>query len=320
MSNLKKQHQKLLILGILSIISILIYCTIDIDLRYLEYAMFIRLPKLSAMIIAAISIGIASIIFQSIINNRMVTPCLLGMNSLYILIHTGIVFILGSDSFIAINAQVGFIVDIILMMVVGTFIYSFLFKKTKSNVLYIILAGSVLATFFTSISNTMTRVMDPNEYDQLLSELVPGFDHVNQELLLMAVVLIIGIIIISIKYLKLLDVITLGKNQAINLGVDYDKTVQRLMIVVVCLITVATALVGPISFLGLIIANLGRSMFKTYRHYILITATSLVGIIVLVVGQTLIENVFGFGTQISVFINLFGGAYFLYLVLKNKGV
>ncbi len=311
---------KLFILLGLAIVLGVTYQFIFVDMNFFDYAMYIRTPKLVTMTIAAFCIGTASIVFQSIIRNRIVTPCLLGMNSLYIVIHTAIVFFLGSTSIFAANKYVSFIIDIVLMGLLGTIIYGFLFKKTKYNILYVLLAGTVLATFFTSISNTMTRVMDPNEYDQLLTELVAGFDHVNAELIYIALAIMAVVVVIFWRDIKLLDVITLGKNQAINLGVDYDKTVRRLLISVTFFITIATALVGPISFLGLIIANLAREFLKTYKHTYLMLGSALFGVVVLLGGQTLIEHVFGFGTQISVFINLFGGAYFLFLVLKNKGV
>ncbi len=311
---------KLVILFILSVIFAITFQFIFVDMKFFDYAMYIRSPKLIAMIIAAFCIGTASIVFQSIIRNRIVTPCLLGMNSLYILIHTVLAFVVGSSGFLVSNKNASFLVDIILMGILGTLIYGTLFRKTKYNILYVLLAGTVLATFFTSISNTLTRTMDPNEYDKLLSELVAGFDHINSDIIVIALVFIVLTIIVFWRDIKLLDVITLGKNQAINLGVDYDKVISRLLIAVTFFITIATALVGPISFLGLIIANLSREFFKTYKHKYLMLGSFLMGVIVLVGGQTLIEHVFGFGTQISVFINLFGGLYFLYLVLKNKGV
>ncbi len=311
---------KLWIMFGLSLLFASIYQFLDIDMKYFEYAMNIRTPKLIAMLIAAFCIGTASIVFQSIIQNRIVTPCLLGMNSLYVLIHTAIAFFLGGSHILAANKNLSFITDIILMALLGTIIYGTLFKKTKYNILYVLLAGTVLATFFTSLSNTMVRTMDPNEYDKLLTELVAGFDHVNEEIILISLVLIIVTTIVFWRDIKLLDVITLGKDQAINLGVDYDRTIRRLLIAVTFFITIATAMVGPISFLGLIIANLARELFKTYKHSYLMLGSFLMGCVVLFGGQTLIEHVFGFGTQISVFINLFGGMYFLYLVLKNKGV
>ena len=84
------------------------------------------------------------------------------------------------------------------------------------------------------------------------------------------------------RELALLDVLTLGKNQAVNLGVDYDKCVRRLLLGVTLYIAVATAMVGPISFLGLIIANLSRQLLRTYRHGQLILGSALFGMIVLV--------------------------------------
>ena len=269
------------------------------------------------MILAAFCIGTASIVFQSIINNRIVTPCLLGMNSLYILIHTTIAIIFGTTSVIMTNGNIAFIIDIAIMGVVATTIYGFLFKKTNYNILYVLLAGTVLATLFTSISNSMTRIMDPNEYDNLLNKLVAGFDHINSDVIILSLILIVITIIIFYKDIKILDVLTLGKNQAINLGVNYDKSITRLLIAVTFFITIATALVGPISFLGLIIANLGRESLKTYKHTYLMLGSFFAGLIVLFLGQTLIEHVFGFGVLISVFIQILGGGYFLYLILKE---
>lgn len=110
----------------------------------------------------------------------------------------------------------------------------------------------------------------------------------------------------------------LGKNQAINLGVDYDRAVQKLLVGVTLFIAIATAMVGPISFLGLIIANLSRQMFPTYRHTALVWGAAFLGMAALLGGQALIEHVFSFSTNIGVFINIGGGIYFLYLLMKSR--
>ena len=233
--------------------------------KLFAYAMKIRTPKLIVMLITAFAIGGASIVFQSIINNTIVTPCLLGMNSLYTLIHTAIVFFVGSGSLLARNANAAFAADLLLMGVVATVVYSYLFKKTRHNVLYVLLIGTVLSSFFSSIQTTLTRVMDPNEYDSLLSTLVASFSNINSEIILFSVVVLAVVIFVLRKDLALLNVITLGKDQAVNLGVDYDRTIRRLLLGVTLCIAVATAMVGPISFLGLIIANLSRQLLKTFR-------------------------------------------------------
>ena len=286
--------------------------------KLFRYAMRLRTPKLIVMLITAFAIGGASIVFQSIINNTIVTPCLLGMNSLYTLIHTAVVFFAGTGSFLALNANASFAVDVVLMGLVATVIYGWLFQKTRHNVLYVLLIGTVLSSFFSSIQTTLTRIMDPNEYDTLLTTLVASFSNVNSEIILLSILLLSAVIFVLRKDLMLLDVLTLGKEQAINLGVDYDRSIRRLLLGVTLCIAVATAMVGPISFLGLIIANLARRFLKTYRHTQLILGSALFGMIVLVGGQLLVEHVFTYSIPVSVFITVGGGIYFLYLLLTAK--
>lgn len=163
----------------------------------------------------------------------------------------------------------------------------------------------------------MVRIMDPNEYDNLLLTLVAGFENVNGEIIGACIIVLALLVFLLRKELALLDVITLGKDQAINLGVDYDKCIGRLLMGVTACIAVATAMVGPISFLGLIIANLGRQIMKTYHHTHLILGASLFGMMALVGGQCLVEHVFNYLVPVSVFITLGGGVYFLYLLLKK---
>lgn len=319
----RNNKRKFIVLGICVVIAIIGYICIGVPFdnsRLLQYAMKIRIPKLIVMLIVAFSIGGASIVFQSIINNRIVTPCLLGMNSLYSLIHTSVVFVVGASSILATNTQLSFIIDLILMGIVATTIYSYLFQKTKHNILYVLLIGTVLTSFFSSIQTTMTRIMDPNEYDALLATLVASFSNINTEIIILSIVLLFILIYVLRKELALLDVLTLGKDQAINLGVDYNTCIRKLLLGVTLCIAIATAMVGPISFLGLIIANLSRHLFKTYKHTQLILGSSLFGMFVLIGGQLVVEHIFHYAIPISVFITVTGGIYFLYLLLNNRRV
>ena len=319
----RKNIRKLMFMLLLVVLAGAAYMLVGVNFenqKLFAYAMKIRTPKLIVMLITAFAIGGASIVFQSIINNTIVTPCLLGMNSLYTLIHTAIVFFAGSGSLLARNANAAFAADLLLMGVVATVVYSYLFKKTRHNVLYVLLIGTVLSSFFSSIQTTLTRVMDPNEYDSLLSTLVASFSNINSEIILFSVVVLAVVIFVLRKDLALLNVITLGKDQAVNLGVDYDRTIRRLLLGVTLCIAVATAMVGPISFLGLIIANLSRQLLKTFRHGQLILGSALFGMIVLVGGQLIVEQVFTYAIPVSVFITVGGGIYFLYLLLTNRRV
>lgn len=317
----RKNIIKLIVIALIAIIIVAAFLFIGVKFhnhKLLRYAMKLRIPKVIAMIITAFAIGAATIIFQSVINNTIVTPCLLGMNALYTLIHTSVVFVLGSGSILFTNDNLSFLVDLVLMGIIATVVYSWLFKMTGHNVLYVLLVGTVLTSFFSSIQSTLTRVMDPNEYDTLLTSLVASFSNINSEIIIFSVIILALIGVIFRKELALLDVITLGKEQAINLGVDYDRCIRRLLLAVTLCIAVATAMVGPISFLGLIIANISRQLLKTYRHTQLIADAALMGVIALIGGQFIVERVFVYSIPISVFITVAGGIYFLYLILKGS--
>lgn len=317
----RKNIIKLIVIALIAIIIVAAFLFIGVKFhnhKLLRYAMKLRIPKVIAMIITAFAIGAATIIFQSVINNTIVTPCLLGMNALYTLIHTSVVFVLGSGSILFTNDNLSFLVDLVLMGIIATVVYSWLFKMTGHNVLYVLLVGTVLTSFFSSIQSTLTRVMDPNEYDTLLTSLVASFSNINSEIIIFSVIILALIGLIFRKEFALLDVITLGKEQAINLGVDYDRCIRRLLLAVTLCIAVATAMVGPISFLGLIIANISRQLLKTYRHTQLIAGAALMGVIALIGGQFIVERVFVYSIPISVFITVAGGIYFLYLILKGS--
>ena len=317
----RKNIIKLIVIALIAIIIVAAFLFIGVKFhnhKLLRYAMKLRIPKVIAMIITAFAIGAATIIFQSVINNTIVTPCLLGMNALYTLIHTSVVFVLGSGSILFTNDNLSFLVDLVLMGIIATVVYSWLFKMTGHNVLYVLLVGTVLTSFFSSIQSTLTRVMDPNEYDTLLTSLVASFSNINSGIIIFSVIILALIVVIFRKEFALLDVITLGKEQAINLGVDYDRCIRRLLLAITLCIAVATAMVGPISFLGLIIANISRQLLKTYRHTQLIAGAALMGVIELIGGQFIVERVFVYSIPISVFITVAGGIYFLYLILKGS--
>lgn len=230
----RKNIIKLIVIALIAIIIVAAFLFIGVKFhnhKLLRYAMKLRIPKVIAMIITAFAIGAATIIFQSVINNTIVTPCLLGMNALYTLIHTSVVFVLGSGSILFTNDNLSFLVDLVLMGIIATVVYSWLFKMTGHNVLYVLLVGTVLTSFFSSIQSTLTRVMDPNEYDTLLTSLVASFSNINSEIIIFSVIILALIGVIFRKELALLDVITLGKEQAINLGVDYDRCIRRLLFI-----------------------------------------------------------------------------------------
>lgn len=311
----RRLKASMVVLAGLVLLFIGLYQFAFVNPKFFAYAMGLRLPRLAVILIAGFAISAAAIVFQTIIRNTIVTPCLLGMNSLYLLIHTAVVFFLGSGSLFAVNPVYAFAADVIVMGFVAGFIYYTIFQKTGGNVLYVLLIGTVLSTFFSSMQNSLTRIMDPNEYDALLNTLTASFTNVNAACIIPGALLLAAIAWWLRKDLAILDVISLGREQAVSLGVDYERILRRLMVGVALYIAVATALVGPLSFLGLITANVARQLFTTYRHTWLIAGSACVGMLILTAGQFVVEHVMVYAVPVSVFVTIGGGIYFLYLVL-----
>ena len=318
----KKNRIRLSMLVILVLAAVVTYLLIHAHPekpKLFRYILGLRIPTLICMMIASVSIGASTMIFQSIVHNRIVTPALLGMNSIYSFLHTAAVFVLGTGSSLYLNANLAFAADLVTMGTVATVIYWYLFRVTGHNILYIMLIGTVLSSFFGSVQSAMIRVMDPNEYDALLTTLVADFNNVNGEIIVFAIASLVVIAVLLRKELGLLDVITLGRHQAINLGVDYDRVIRKLLFGVVLCMAVATATIGPVSFLGLIVANLSRQILKTYKHTYLIAGASLIGMLALIGGQLIAQHIFHFTVPVSTFVTIAGGVYFLYLLLMKKG-
>ena len=184
----------------------------------------------------------------------------------------------------------------------------------------ILLVGTILGGLFRSMSSFMQLLIDPNEYETLQSRLFASFSSINTKILFLSIVIILIIFAFVYDDIKKLDVMSLGRDQAINLGIDYDKLTKKILLIVTALVAVSTALVGPITFLGILVVNLTYQMFNTFKHSIMLIGSSLISIVALVSGQVLVERLFTFNTTISIIINFIGGIYFIYLLLRESKV
>lgn len=312
---MSNKYKLLLLLG-LGILFVSLYLFIDLS-GNIDYILTRRLTRVLSIVLTGAVIAIATIVFQTITNNRILTPSLIGLDALYQLIQTFIIFFYGSTSISTTNQKLNFVISIVLMVGFALLLFKLLFKR-GNNIYFLLLIGLIFGTFFQSLSTFMQVLIDPNEFLVVQNRMFASFNNVQTDLLYISLGLVVLIIAYASRYYKYLDVLSLGKAHAVNLGVDYDRIVQQLMIVVAVLIAVATALVGPIMFLGILVVNVTYEVFKTYRHAVLIVATVLVSIIALVGGQVIVDRVFNFSTTLSVIINLIGGVYFLYLILKEN--
>jgi iron complex transport system permease protein len=271
-----------------------------------------------AIVLTGSVIAFSTLVFQTITNNRILTPSIIGLDSLYMFVQTFVIFVFGSTHMTLMNKNVNFLISVGFMMVFAGLLYKFLFKREGQNIYFLLLIGLIFGTLFSSLSTFLQVMIDPNEFQVVQDRMFASFNNVNTDLLIISFVLVIGVGIYFWKFMKYLDVLSLGRDQAINLGIDYDFVVKRFLIIIAILVSVATALVGPITFLGLLVANVAYQFMKTYQNKFLLVGSVLISIIALVGGLLIVERVFTFSTTLSVIVNFIGGVYFIYLLLKEN--
>ena len=284
----------------------------------LEYILKRRGFKIATIMIIAFCVSYSSVIFQTLTANKILTPSIMGFEAVYLLFQTCIVFIHGDKTFKVLTRSDNFFISIALMIIFAILMYFLIFRKGKQNMFFLLLVGLILGTLFSTLSSFMQLIINPNEFSIIEGLMFATFNKINLDLFWFAVAIVLLIFLIGYRFIKYLDVVALGRNNAINLGVNYTRVLQLFLMLISVLVAVSTALVGPITFLGILVTNLTYELFRTHKHTLLITACCLVTCVFLIGGQFLVEHLLNFSTTISIIINFIGGIYFLFLLMRTQ--
>ena len=309
--------RKLLLLAGIALLFLVLYVVIGLNGRNWEYALPRRLPRALAMVVVGGAIASSTLVFQTITHNRILTPSIMGLDSMYMLLQTALVFALGQSSVLVHQRHWNFLLSVLCMMGFAALLYQVLFRRESQDIFFLLLIGLIFGTLLQSFTSFMQMVMDPNEFMVVQNRMFASFNNMDTGLLVPALLLLGLSFLYLVRSLPSLDTASLGRDNAINLGVRYNQLVYRMLLIVAVMVSVSTALVGPITFLGLLTANVAREYLRTYKHRILLLAGALWSVVFLVGGQLLVERLLNFAAPISVLINLVGGVYFIYLLLRQ---
>ncbi|TFJ91591.1 iron chelate uptake ABC transporter family permease subunit [Lentibacillus salicampi] len=314
---MQRNRKRLIFLAVLAIISVLLYAFYDIKGGF-DYAFPKRVTRIAAMMVTGIAISYATVAFHTITQNRILTPSIMGMDAMYEVVQTLIFFLAGSTSIWVVNNYLNFGAALIAMVLFALILYRFLFRTKKYPIYLLLLIGIILGTLLGNLVTFLQVLIDPVEYMSLQTFLFASFMDVKAEILYIAIAILVVACIYGYRIMGQLNVMALGRENAISLGINYDRMLMNILILASVLIATSTALVGPITFLGLLVANLSYQYLVTYKHSTLILGASLLSIIALVGGQFIVEHLFELRTTLSVIINFIGGIYFIYLLLKES--
>ena len=285
-----------------------------------NYSFFLanRIPKVLAIVIASVAIATSSLVFQTITNNQILTPSILGFDALYVMIQSIILVIFGSSSYLLVNPLLNFSVATAIMVSLSMGLFLLYFQRKNTNLFSLLLIGIVCGSLFSSMTNFFTLIVDPAEFSTVQRAMFASFNNVNGELVYWSLIPLLLAVGYLWRLATRLDVLWLGIDNARSLGIDTRKVMMQVMLLISVLISVATALVGPVLFLGLIVVSLTRQLFRSYHHRFLMLASTLLSVVLLTGGQWFIESMLDLETTISVIINFIGGSYFLLLLMRNK--
>lgn len=276
-----------------------------------------RGTKLAAMVLVAYSIAVSTVLFQTVTNNRILTPSIMGFDALYILIQTLVVFFFGAVQIDWLGPNIRFLAETAIMVVFAGTLYYWLFSGAARSLHLVMLVGIVCGVFFRSISNLIQRMLDPNLFAVLQDRFFASFNTINSDILIMSVVIVVAVSLYGLRFIHVFDVLSLGRDPAINLGVDHRRIVRKILFMVTVLVSVSTALVGPITFFGLLVANLAYMLAGSAKHRFILPIAILLAILCIVGGQTVLERVFSFNAALSVIIEFLGGLVFIILLVRG---
>lgn len=309
--------KRLAILGGIFILSCVLFMTLHARGNW-DFVLMFRGKKLAALLVVAAAISTSTLLFQTISGNRILTPSIMGFDTLYVLLQSVLVLTLGGFGYAQLDPSAKFFAELTLMLFAALALFGTLLGKSKQDINRLILTGVILGVLFRSLTSFVQRLIDPNEFAIIQVSSFARFNWVELDLLTISSVIIVALSATLWRFRGTFDVMELGRDNAINLGVSYDKMVILILVSVAALVSVSTALVGPVVFFGLLVTSVTRELIPTHRHAILIPAAAIVGGIILVLGQTILERVLGLETTIGVVVDFLGGLVFLMLILKGQ--
>ena len=276
-----------------------------------------RATTLVVMALVAVCHATATVSFQTVTNNRILTPSIMGFEALYIAVQTSAVFLLGAAGVMFFTGVKQFILLVVIMVALALALYGWLLSGKHGNIHTMLLIGIIIGGGLGSVSSFMQRLLTPSEFDILTARLFGSMSNAEVEYLPIAIPLALLAAGALWWSSPRLNVLALGKETTLNLGLNHRHETMRVLFLVSVLMAVTTALVGPMTFLGFLVATLAYQFADTYDHRRIFPIAALTGFVVLSGAYFVMKNIFYAQGVVSIIIELVGGSVFLYVILRK---
>lgn len=277
----------------------------------------LRTTNLIVLAVVAVCQAVATVTFQTVTNNRIITPSIMGFESLYVAVQTSAVYFLGAAGVMALQGVPQFLLQIALMVGFSLLLYGWLLSGRYGNLQIMLLIGIIIGAGLGSVSTFMQRLLTPSEFDVLAARLFGNIANADASYLPVAVPLALVAVVLVWLNGRRLNLIALGRDASMSLGLDHRGQIMRMLFLVSILMAVSTALIGPMTFLGFLVATLAYQFADTYDHRRVFPIAVLTGFVILAGAYFVMKNLFYAQGVVSIIIELVGGSVFLFVILRK---
>lgn len=308
----------LIVLGVMASIGLLVYNNpVPVTSPSFMPVVTRRVVALASMLIAAVCQSLSTVAFQSITNNRIITPSLLGFEAIYSTIHTSTIFFLGAAAFVNFSGVDSFLYQVAAMVLMCLILYGWLLSGKYGNLQLLLLVGIIIGTGLRSVSSFMRRLLSPSEFDILQAKMFASVNHSDSAYFPIAIPMVIVVAFLLLAHAKRLNVLALGKDVSTTLGTKHQMSVIYTLILISILMAISTALVGPLTFFGFLVATLTYQAAQTYDHRYVFPMALAIGFVILTGAYFVMNHVFHARGVVSIIIELVGGLTFLIVILRK---
>lgn len=276
-----------------------------------------RMNAVIAMAVVALSQAVATIAFHTVTNNRIITPSIMGFDALYVAIHTSTIYFFGIAGIIGARTTTMFIFQVVVMVALSLVLYSWLLTGKQANMHAMLLVGIVIGGGLGSLSTFMQRMLTPSEFDILSARLFSSVNNADPDYYPIAIPLCLTAVVLIYLNSKNLNLLALGSATSTNLGLNHRFHSIYMLVLISVLMAISTALVGPMTFLGFLVATLAYQFADTYDHRYLFPMAAAAAFVVLTSAYFIMNHIFYAQGVVSIIIELVGGSVFLYVILRK---
>ena len=277
----------------------------------------LRVTSVAVILVVAWCQGLATVAFQTITNNRIITPSIMGFESLYRLLQTSIVFFFGITGLTSMDSTGQYLMQVGLMVALAALLYGWMLRNERANIHQTLLLGIVIGTGLGALSTYMQNLLNPSAFDVLSARLIGNISNADVSQLRVAIplALVAGGLLLAMS--RTLDVLGLGRDTAIGLGVDHRRNSLVILMLTAVLMAVSTSLVGPMSFLGFLVAMTAHQLSDTHEHRFVLPMAWLVGVVILGGAYFTLRHIFYATGSVGIIIEAVGGTFFLIHLLRK---